>query len=242
MTVTDYALVTGAARNIGKAIAARLKGDGYRVLMLDVIDPEDPSLGEFMRVDLSDPKSAAQALAWALDGREITRLVNCAGIVSLANLDEVELADFDRVMAINVRSYIQVAQALLPGMRRQRFGRVVNIASRAALGFLRQTSYSASKAAVIGMTKTWALEEAGNGITVNAVGPGPIDTDMLRAVQPVGSPQREAYIRTIPVGRVGQPDDIANAVSYFLDQRSGFVTGQVLFVCGGLTVGKANAT
>jgi 3-oxoacyl-[acyl-carrier protein] reductase len=92
------------------------------------------------------------------------------------------------------------------------------------------------------MTKTWALEEAGNGITVNAVGPGPIDTDMLRAVQPVGSPEREAYIKTIPVGRVGAPDDIANAVSFFLDRRSGFVTGQVLFVCGGLTVGKANAT
>jgi 3-oxoacyl-[acyl-carrier protein] reductase len=238
----DYALVSGAARNIGKAVAARLKQDGYRVLMLDVIEPEDPSLGEFMRVDLADPKAAAQALAWALDGREITRLVNCAGIVAVSRLEKVELAEFDRIMALNVRSYIQVTQALLPGMRRQRFGRVVNIASRAALGFAQLTSYSASKAAVVGMTKTWALEEAGNGITVNAVGPGPIDTDMLRAAQPVGSPEREAYIKSIPVGRVGQPDDIANAVSFFLDKRSGFVTGQVMFVCGGLTVGKANAS
>jgi len=240
--MVEHVLVTGAARNIGKAIAKRLKADGYDVLMLDRVEPEDPSLGEFMRVDLSDPKSTAQALAWAVDGRQVTRLVNCAGIVSLAKLEEVDLADFDRVMSVNVRSYIQVTQALLPAMRAAKFGRVVNIASRAALGFLRQTIYSASKAAVVGMTKTWALEEAGNGITVNAVGPGPIDTDMLRAVQPVGTPERDAYIKAIPVGRVGEPDDIANAVSFFLDRRSGFVTGQVLFVCGGLTVGKANAT
>lgn len=240
--MAEHVLVTGAARNIGKAIAKRLKADGYTVLMLDRVEPEDPSLGEFMRVDLSDPKSTAQALAWAVDQRQVTRLVNCAGIVSLAKLDDVRLEDFDPVMAVNVRSYIQVTQALLPAMRAARFGRVVNIASRAALGFLRQTIYSASKAAVIGMTKTWALEEAGNGITVNAVGPGPIDTDMLRAVQVPGTPERDAYIKAIPVGRVGEPDDIANAVSFFLDARSSFVTGQVLFVCGGLTVGKANAT
>jgi len=240
--MADWALVTGASRNIGRAIAARLKADGYRVVMLDRIEPEDPGLGEFRRVDLADPSSTAQALAWALDGRVITRAVNCAGVVALAPLEAVELAEFDRVMAVNVRSYIQVTQALLPAMRAARFGRVVNIASRAALGFPRQTSYSASKAAVVAMTKTWALEEAANGITVNAVGPGPIDTDMLREVHRPGTPERDAYVRSIPVGRIGAPDDIAHAVSYFLDARSGFVTGQVLFVCGGMTVGRANAS
>jgi NAD(P)-dependent dehydrogenase (short-subunit alcohol dehydrogenase family) len=235
--MTEYALVTGASRNIGKAICARLKADGYRVIMLDIIEPEDPSLGEFMRVDLASQASTAQSLAWATDKRDITRLVNCAGIVALATLADVSFEEFDRTMAVNVRSYIQVTQAVLPAMRKQRFGRVVNIASRAVRGQRRLTSYSASKAAVVGMTKTWALEEAGNGVTVNAIAPGPIDTDMLREAQPEGSASRAALLASIPVGRVGQPDDIAQAVSFFLDRRSGFVTGQLMYVCGGLTVG-----
>ena len=235
--MTEYALVTGASRNIGKAIATRLKADGYSVIMLDVIPPEDASLGEYMKVDLSSETSTAQALAWATDKRDITRLVNCAGIAAVSELSEVTFAEFDRVMAINVRSYIQVTQAILPAMRRQKFGRIVNISSRSIRGYRKLTSYAASKAAVLAMTKTWALEEAGNGVTANAIAPGPIDTDMLRVAQPDGSPGRNALIASIPVGRVGQPADIANAASFFLDKRSGFVTGQLLYVCGGLTVG-----
>lgn len=238
--MTDYALVTGAARNIGRAIATRLKADGYNVLMLDRMDPEDPSLGDFRKVDLSDSTDTTQALAWALDGRRITRIVNCAGVVSTAKIEDVAMEDYERVMAVNVRSYIEVMKALVPQMKEAGFGRVVNIASRAALGYSNLTVYSASKAAVVGMTKTWSQELARHGITVNAIGPGPIETDMLRAAQ--GDPGRwEAYQKMVPVGRFGQPEDIANGVSFFLDERSGFVTGQVLFICGGLTVGSANA-
>ena len=235
--MADYALVTGAARNIGRAIATRLKADGYKVLMLDIIEPEDASLGEFMKVDLSSQTSTAQALAWATDKREITRLVNCAGIAAVSAIDDVTFEEFDRTMAINVRSYIQVTQAVLPAMRKQQFGRIVNISSRSIRGYRKLTSYAASKAAVLGMTKSWALEEAGNGITANAIAPGPIDTDMLRIAQPEGSPGRKALIESIPVGRIGKPEDIANAVSFFLDKRSSFVTGQLMYVCGGLTVG-----
>jgi 3-oxoacyl-[acyl-carrier protein] reductase len=158
--MTDYALVTGAARNIGRAIATRLKADGYNVLMLDRMDPEDPSLGDFRKVDLSDPTDTAQALAWALDGRRITRVVNCAGIVSTAKIEDVAMEDYERVMAVNVRSYIEVMKALVPQMKEAGFGRVVNIASRAALGYANLTVYSASKAAVVGLTKTWAQELA----------------------------------------------------------------------------------
>ncbi len=235
--MAEYALVTGASRNIGRAIAARLKADGYSVLMLDIVEPEDASLGEFMRVDLASQTSTAQALAWATEQRDVTRLVNCAGIAAVSELADVTFEEFDRIMAINVRSYIQVTQAVLPGMRRSRFGRIVNISSRSIRGYRKLTSYAASKAAVVGMTKTWALEEAGNGITVNAIAPGPIDTSMLRTAQPEGSPGRAALLASIPVGRVGQPEDIANAASFFLDRRSSFVTGQLLYVCGGLTVG-----
>lgn len=240
--MTDHALVTGASRNIGRAIAERLKADGYSILMLDRNEPEDPSLGEFRRVDLSDSGATAEALAWAVDGRVVTRLVNCAGVVRMEPLEEVTLDGFDEMMAINVRSYIQTMQALVPGMKSAGFGRVVNIASRAALGHLRQTVYSATKAALVGLTKIWAVEFAPHGITCNAVGPGPVDTDMFRSVYPDGSEKRAAYLKRIPVGRIGHPDDVANAVSYFLDTRSSFVTGQVLFVCGGLSVEKSNAT
>ena len=236
--MTDYALVTGAARNIGRAIATRLKADGYNVLMLDRMDPEDPSLGDFRRVDLSDPTDTAQALAWALDGRRITRVVNCAGIVSTAKIEDVAMEDYERVMAVNVRSYIEVMKALVPQMKEAGFGRVVNIASRAALGYANLTVYSASKAAVVGLTKTWAQELARHGITVNAIGPGPIETEMLRAAQSAES--FEAYRKTVPVGRFGKPEDIANGASFFLDERSSFVTGQVLFICGGMTAGTAN--
>jgi 3-oxoacyl-[acyl-carrier protein] reductase len=241
--MTDYTLVTGAARNIGRAIATRLKADGQNILMLDVLDPEDPSLGEFRRTDLSSSTDTAQAMAWAMgDGRRITRVVNCAGIVAPNRIENVKTEDFERTMAINVRSYIEVMQAVVPQMKEAGFGRVVNIASRAALGFANLTTYAASKAAVVGLTKTWAQELAANGITVNAIGPGPIETDMLTAAHDTKSEQWKAYVKSVPVGRLGKPEDIANGVSFFLDDRASFVTGQVLFICGGMTVGRANAT
>ena len=240
--MTEFALVTGASRNIGRAIAERLKADGYSILMLDRIEPEDPTLGEFRQVDLSDPADTGDALAWAVEGRSVTRLVNCAGIVRMEPLEEVALDTFDALMAVNVRSYIQTMQALVPGMKAAGFGRVVNIASRAALGHVNQTVYSATKAALIGLTKTWAGEFAPHGITCNAIGPGPVNTDMFRSVYPDGSEKQAAYVARIPVGRLGEPSDIAHATSYFLDARTSFVTGQILFVCGGLSVEKSNAT
>lgn len=236
--MTDYTLVTGASRNIGRAIATRLKADGQNILMLDVMDPEDPSLGEFRKTDLSSSTDTAQAMAWAMgDERRITRVVNCAGVVATGKVEDVTDEDYERVMAVNVRSYIQTMRALTPAMKAQGFGRVVNIASRAALGFTNLTVYSASKAAVVGLTRTWASELAPHGITVNAIGPGPIETDMLKAAH--SAETYAAYASKVPVGRFGQPEDIANGVSFFLDERSGFVTGQVLFICGGLTVGGA---
>ena len=101
--MTEYALVTGASRNIGRAIAERLKADGYSILMLDRIDPEDPSLGEFRQVDLSNPDATAEALDWAVGGRAVTRLVNCAGVVRMEPIEAVALDGFDELMAINVR-------------------------------------------------------------------------------------------------------------------------------------------
>ena len=130
-------------------------------------------------------------------------------------------------------------QTLLPAMKREGIGRVVNIASRAALGKELRTAYAATKAGLIGMTKTWALELGAHGITVNAVGPGPIRTELFEAANPPGDPRTQAIIDRVPVRRLGTPEDVAGAVGYLCSDGAGFVTGQVLYVCGGMTVGGA---
>ena len=238
--MTDYALVTGASRNIGKAIAACLKADGYEILMLDKVAPELPDLGAFMQVDLTDAQATGEALDWALDGRTITRLVNCAGVIDTTKLEDLTPQDFERVVGLNTRAFVQTTQALAPGMKAAGFGRIVNIASRAALGVAGLPLYSLSKGAIVTFTKTTALELAPFGITCNAISPGPIETDLMREVYPVGSQQRADYLPKIPVQRFGTTEDVAEVASFFAGTGSGFITGQNLNVCGGLTVGLAH--
>jgi NAD(P)-dependent dehydrogenase (short-subunit alcohol dehydrogenase family) len=237
----NYVLITGASRNIGKAIAVRLRKDGYSVLMLDKANPEDPSLGEFHQVDLSNPTATAMTLERVLDGRQVTRLVNCAGVVDATSLESLDMDDFDRVVALNTRAYVQTTQALATVMKEAGFGRIVNIASRAALGSAELPLYSLSKGAVITFTRTMALALAPYGITCNAISPGPIETDMMRELYPIGSEKRAQYLPTIPVRHFGTPEDVAEVASFFLGEHTGFVTGQNLNVCGGLTVGIAHA-
>jgi len=233
--MADLALVTGGSRNIGKAICRRLIEDGYEVVQFDLAPPDEDAGARFVQVDMGDEAALAQALA---EAGPATRLVNNVGIGHVGSLDELALADFDRVMRINARAALQCTQALLPGMRQAGFGRIVNLASRAITGMPNITAYAASKAAIAGMTRTWAMELARDGITVNAIAPGPIDTDMYRDMNPPGGPADAALRASVPVGRLGTPDDIANVASFFLDARSGFVTGQVLFACGGLSIGR----
>lgn len=160
------------------------------------------------------------ALERALEGGPITRLVNNVGMVAPASVGDQTLEEFDKVVALNLRCAMQCTQALLPGMRVAGFGRIVNMASRAALGKELRTAYSATKAGLIGMAKTWALELGEYGITANAVGPGPIRTELFDRANPPGAPRTQAIIGAIPVRRVGEPEDVAHAVSYLLDARS----------------------
>lgn len=230
----ERVLVTGGAAGIGAATAARCRDDGYEVVVID-------RMGDGIIADLSDPAATASALEDALKGGPITRLVNNVGTVRPGPVERQTIEDLDAVVSLNLRCSLQCVQALLPGMKAAGFGRIVNIASRAALGKEDRTVYAATKAGLTGMAKVWALELGRFGITANAVGPGPIRTELFDRVNPPGDPRTQAIIDGVPVRRVGTPADIAHAVAYLLDGRSGFVTGQTLYVCGGMTVGASGA-
>ncbi|MCE8038859.1 SDR family oxidoreductase [Halomonas sp. MCCC 1A11062] len=232
------AIVTGGARNIGQAIALRLQQDGYRTIVLDIVEPEAESLRADARlVDLAEVEATREMLAEIIANHSVDCLVNNVGIVAPALLDETRVEDFDRLMHLNVRSALVCTQALLPGMRERRHGRIVMNASRVVLGKEARSLYSATKGALQSMARTWALELAGDGITVNCVAPGPIATSAFWENNPPDSERARRIIDNIPARRMGQPEDVAQAVSFFCDERSGFVTGQTLFVCGGVSVG-----
>jgi NAD(P)-dependent dehydrogenase (short-subunit alcohol dehydrogenase family) len=232
------AVVTGGARNIGQAIALRLQADGYRVIALDVEEPEAESLrADARRVDLGNKQAATEVLGEIGRTMPVSVLINNVGIVAPALFDTVDIDDFDRLMRLNVRTALIAAKMLVPSMRQLGGGRIVMNTSRVTLGKTARTLYSASKGAMQSMARTWALELAPDGITVNCVAPGPIATTAFWKNNPPESDYTKNLIASIPVGRMGTPEDVANAVSFFCEPRSSFITGQTLFVCGGVTVG-----
>ena len=233
------ALVTGGSAGIGRAIVEQLLGQDYEVLSLD-LQPgahPHPRLHAF-EVDLADRAATAQLASELTRRFEITTLVHNAGVIRPALLADVQLQDLDALVNLHLGCAIQLVQAALPAMRAARFGRVVLLSSRAALGVVTRTSYSATKAAMMGMARTWALELAADGITVNVVAPGPIRTDMFHAVVPAGSERERALAAAIPVQRLGEGADVARAVGFFAEPLNSFVTGQVLYVCGGSSIGS----
>lgn len=232
------AVVTGGARNIGQAIALRLQQDGYQVIVVDIVEPETASLQtDAYQVDLADADATQRVMEEIAKRYSVTRLVNNVGIVAPALLEEARLEDFDKLMHLNVRSALVCTQALLPTMKANGMGRIVMNASRVVLGKEARTIYSATKGALQSMARTWALELAEHDITVNCVAPGPIATTAFWQNNPPDSERARRIIDNIPLRRMGQPEDVAQAVSFFCDERSSFITGQTLFVCGGVTVG-----
>ena len=228
-------MVTGASAGIGRAVAERLLERGYEVISLDV--QPTPLKVRHIGVDLTDAKATAEAAAEIARSHAVTTLVHNAGVIRPALLPDVKLEDFQALANLHLSAAITLAQAFLPAMKAASYGRIVLVSSRAVLGLPTRTSYSATKAGMLGMARTWALELAPHGITVNVVAPGPIRTANFHSVIPEGSPQVERVAQAIPVKRLGEVGDVARAVLFFADRDAGFVTGQVLYVCGGTSVG-----
>lgn len=234
------ALVTGGSAGIGAAVCEELLGQGAEVVSLSRREGaySHPAFTQ-REVDLSDIQSTRLMARELVGHTPFDILINNAGVVRNTKLDDVADDEFELLVDLHLRAAVVLAQAVAPGMRERGFGRIVNLSSRALVGMAGRTVYSATKAAMIAMTRTWALELGAHGITVNAVSPGPTVTPMLMADIPAESQKARDLAAALPMRRLGEPDDVARAVLFFADPRNSWVTGQNLFVCGGASVGTA---
>lgn len=225
-------LITGASRGIGRAVADRLAEGGHEPIGLARSAPKDFP-GEFYEVDLADPYATAATLDKIVGHAAVHAVVNNVGFARFGRLGSIELDHLFDTYNLNVRAAVQVVQAALPGMLDAEWGRIVNVTSLTTLGTPERTPYAAAKAALEACTRIWAGELASDGITVNAVAPGPTETDMYRERSPVGSAREARFLQSIPLHRVARPREIAHAICFLLDEDAGYITGQILRVDGG---------
>lgn len=231
------AVVTGASAGIGEAIAQRLLDRGRTVVTLQRHAPKlEHERVRFHPVDLSDMATAREVAREVASRYEVRYLVNNAGANCPNLLDDATIEEMQYVNNITLGAAMLLCQSVIPRMREIKFGRIVNISSRAALGKVGRTVYATAKAGLIGMTRTLAIEAGPHGITVNAVVPGPVETAHWARGHPPGTEQRRMVVDMMLVRRLGTPQDIARAVDFLLDDDAGFITGQALFVCGGTSV------
>lgn len=230
-------VVTGASAGIGEAIAQRLLDRGHTVVTLQRNAPRLAHANvRFHAVDLADMNATREAARGVASQYDVRYLVNNAGANCPALLDDATIEEMQYVNNITLGAAMLLCQAFVPAMREAKFGRIVNISSRAVLGKTGRTVYSTAKAGLIGMTRTLAIETGADGITVNAVVPGPVETAHWAKGHPPGSEQRRTVVEMVLVRRLGTPADVARAVDFLLDDEAGFITGQSLFVCGGTSV------
>jgi 3-oxoacyl-[acyl-carrier protein] reductase len=231
-------LITGASKGVGLALAERLVGRGYDVVGWSRSRPERAFPGEWAPCDLSSRQDVQRALDELLGRKEIDCLVNNAG---WPFADRVETLDLDKLNAsfdFHVRAALQTMQAVIPGMKSRSHGRIVNLLTTILKGSTGRTAYRAAKAGLMSLTASAALELAEFGITVNGVAPGPTATDAFYDQNPPGSDAEAFFMQLVPMARMGKPDEISAAIEFFLSEDASFATGQLLFVDGGMSVGR----
>lgn len=239
MSTTNIVWLTGGSSGIGAHLCEELLNEGAEVVnFARRTPPIEHARLHHLSVDLTDSEATLEAAHEAGKHWPGTRLVHNAGAIREKPLGEVLPEDLEALSALHVGSAITLVQQMLPHMRAERQGRIVLVSTRAVLGLEKRTVYSATKAGMIGMGRTWALELAPYGVTVNMVAPGPIaDTEMFDQVVQPGSELAKRVAERVPLGRIGRPSDVSRAVLFFLSGKAGFVTGQTLFVCGGASLG-----
>lgn len=233
-------VITGASAGIGKALCERLLQQGQKVVNIDRTLPQwsHPNLVS-VEADLTDAAQTQAAAAQINRTFTVVALVNNAGATRPGTVASASLDDLQFAVDLHLRASMQLVQAFLPSLQACGQGRIVNMASRAALGKVNRLVYATTKAGLLGMTRTLALELGAAGITVNAIAPGPIATELFVNSNPPEAPATQKILDSVVVGRMGTPADVAQAAAFFLSPDSGFITGQTLYVCGGATLGLA---
>lgn len=240
------AVVTGGAKGIGLGIARELAQAGCRIALWDfdeaALQAAEQTLSDegfdvrTFQVDVSSVEQVEATVARLLASHgRIDILVNNAGIGGDKLVSKMDLAFWTRVIEVNLHSQFICSKAVLAQMAQNRFGRIINIGSRAWLGNRGQAAYAASKGAVVSLTRSLALEYARKGITVNAIAPGIVETPLFETLT---EEVRQGLHKTVPMERIGQPQDIGRAVRFFAEPGSSYVTGQLLYVCGGRSLGS----
>lgn len=231
-------LITGASKGIGRAVADRVAAAGQEPIGLARQAPSDFP-GQFHEVDLGDQAATAQTLDRIVGEGRVDAVVNNVGLARFGRIGSINLDDLFVTYDLNVRTTVQVVQAVLPGMIDASWGRIVNVTSLTTLGTPERTPYAAAKAALETCTRIWASELASTGITVNAVAPGPVETELYRSRSPAGSDREARLLNTIPLHRVGTSVEIAHVICMLLHEDASYITGQVVRVDGGGSISAA---
>lgn len=231
-------LVTGASKGIGRAVADRVAAAGDEPIGIARTAPADFP-GSFYAVDLGDRDATAETLARIVADGRVDAVVNNFGFAKFGRIGEIDLDDLALTYDLNVRTAVQVVQAVLPGMLDAGWGRIVNVSSLTTQGTAERTPYASAKAALETSTRIWAGELARTGITVNCVAPGPVETELYRLRSPAGSEREARLLNAIPLHRVGTPGEIAHVICMLLHEDAGYITGQIVHVDGGGSISAA---